>query len=128
MAGLLVGILTGRESEAVRRRAQELGMDEVQQGFFYKEDGYEAVLRRRGLLDEEVAYIGDDVLDVPVMKRAGLAVCVANGTEEAKKAAHYVTRNRGGEGAVREVAELLVDGLGRRETVMAGLRSRSWKP
>lgn len=120
-AGLLVGILTGRDSEAVRRRAKELGIDEVQQGFFHKEEGYRAILERHGLKDEEIAYMGDDVLDIPILKRVGFSICVANGTREAKRASHYITKRMGGDGAVREVVEMLLEGKGTKKKVLASI-------
>ena len=124
-AGLLVGILTGRDSEAVRRRAEELGLDEVQQGFFHKEDGYRAILERYGLKDAEIAYMGDDVLDLPILKRVGLSICVANGTREAKRASHYITKRRGGDGAVREVVEMLLKAMGKEKKVLASILNRA---
>jgi len=111
----------------VRRRAEELRIDEVEQSVFRKEDGYEAILRKYGLKDEEVAYIGDDIPDIPVLKRAGFSVCVANGTEEAKEAAHYVTERKGGDGAVREVVDLLLKGTGKKEEAIASLLNPSKK-
>jgi 3-deoxy-D-manno-octulosonate 8-phosphate phosphatase (KDO 8-P phosphatase) len=123
-AGLLIGMITGRDSEAVRRRADELGIDEVQQGFFYKEEGYEEILKKHGLKDEEIAYMGDDLLDIPILKRVGLSICVANGVEEAKKVSHYITKKSGGEGAVREVVEMLLNGMGKKETVITSILNR----
>jgi 3-deoxy-D-manno-octulosonate 8-phosphate phosphatase (KDO 8-P phosphatase) len=114
-AGLRIGFLTGRASEAVRKRARELGIEDVQQGANPKEKGYLAILRKHHLRDEQVTYMGDDLPDVPILKRVGFAVCVANGTDEAKRVAHYITRRKGGEGAVREVVEMLLDGLGKKE-------------
>ncbi len=125
-AGLLVGILTGRISEAVRKRAKELKIDEVHQGFFYKEEGYLAILKKRRLKDEEIAYVGDDLLDIPILKRAGLSICVANGVPEAKKVSHYVTRRRGGEGAVREVVDLLLTAMGKKEAALDSVLG-DWK-
>ena len=122
-AGLLVGILTSRDSEVVRRRASELGIDEVQQGIFHKEEGYQAILKKHGLRDEEVAYIGDDILDIPILKRVGLSICVADGAEEAKRISHYLTQKKGGEGAVREVVEILLLGLGKKEEAVVSLLS-----
>lgn len=123
-AGLLIGIITGRDSEAVRRRADELGIDEVQQGFFYKEEGYQEILKKHGLKDEEIAYMGDDLLDIPILKRVGLSICVANGAEEAKKVSHYITKKNGGEGAVREVVEMLLNGMGKKETAITSILNR----
>lgn len=126
-AGLLIGIITGRDSEAVRRRADELGIDEVRQGFFHKEEGYQEILKKHGLKDEEIAYMGDDLLDIPILKRVGLSVCVANGAEEAKKVSHYITKKNGGEGAVREVVEMLLNGIGKKETVITSILNREKK-
>jgi 3-deoxy-D-manno-octulosonate 8-phosphate phosphatase (KDO 8-P phosphatase) len=120
-AGLRIGILTGRNSKAVRRRARELGVDELKQGFFIKEKGYELILEKHGLKDEEVAYVGDDVIDLPVLKRVGFAVSVANGVDEVKNISHYITKKRGGEGAVREVVELLLSRMGRKERALRSL-------
>ncbi|MFZ5862957.1 MAG: KdsC family phosphatase [Nitrospirota bacterium] len=107
-AGIDVGILSGRSSAIVDRRAQELGLVEVHQGAEDKLSVYESLLARRGLSDRQVAYMGDDAPDVPVLQRVGLALTVRNGHDAAKRAAHYVTARRGGEGAVREVADLLL--------------------
>jgi 3-deoxy-D-manno-octulosonate 8-phosphate phosphatase (KDO 8-P phosphatase) len=117
-AGLKVGILTGRSSEAVSKRAKELKIDEVQEGSNYKEKGYQEILKKYGLRDEEMAYVGDDVFDIPILKRAGFAVCVASGAEDAKKVSHYVTRRKGGDGAVREVVEMLLEKTGKKEAAL----------
>jgi 3-deoxy-D-manno-octulosonate 8-phosphate phosphatase (KDO 8-P phosphatase) len=124
-AGLMVGILTSRDSEVVRRRANELGIDEVQQGFFYKEEGYQAILKKYGLRDEEIAYIGDDILDIPILRRTGFSICVADGADEVKQVSHYVTQKKGGEGAVREVVEMLLNGLGKKEGAIHSILSPS---
>jgi 3-deoxy-D-manno-octulosonate 8-phosphate phosphatase (KDO 8-P phosphatase) len=107
-AGLLVGLITGRRSAAVERRAGELELDEVHQGRPDKAETLDGILRRRGLAAGEVAYIGDDVQDVPLLHRVGLPVCVANATRETRRAAVYVTRQPGGHGAVREVIDLIL--------------------
>jgi 3-deoxy-D-manno-octulosonate 8-phosphate phosphatase (KDO 8-P phosphatase) len=122
-AGLLIGILTGRDSEAVRRRVRELEIDEIQQGTIDKEKGYEAVLKKYGLRDEEIAYIGDDLLDIPILRRAGLPICVADGVEEAKKVSYYVTQKKGGEGAVREAVERILTGRGKKKEAILSLLS-----
>jgi 3-deoxy-D-manno-octulosonate 8-phosphate phosphatase (KDO 8-P phosphatase) len=121
VAGLKIGIITGRNTDAVKRRARELKIDVVQQGIFYKEEGYEKILEKFGLKDEEVAYMGDDLLDIPVLQRVGFAVAVANGVEEVKKVSHYVTKKKGGEGAVREVVDLLLDRMGKKEAILASV-------
>jgi len=124
-AGLLVGILTSRDSEIVTKRAKELGIDEVQQGLFNKEEGYLTILKKYRLRDEEIAYIGDDILDIPILERVGFSACVADGAEEAKKVSHYITEKKGGDGAVREVVEMLLEGRGNKEAILASVLKRS---
>ncbi|GAB4390570.1 MAG: hypothetical protein Kow0025_23520 [Thermodesulfovibrionales bacterium] len=111
-AGVQVAIITGRSSEAVRRRAEELGIEEVHQGSRMKTEAYEEMLARLGLRDEETAFVGDDVVDIPILRRAGLSIAVADATEEAKAAAMAVTEGRGGRGAVREVTDFLLKAKG----------------
>lgn len=111
--GIEIVFLTGRKSRVVEHRARELGITEVYQGARNKVEIFEAVLERKGLQAAEAAYAGDDIVDVPVLKRAGFSVAVANAVVEAKRAAHYVTKNKGGRGAVREVCEIILKGQGR---------------
>lgn len=111
--GLRTGIITGRESAATTRRAGELGMDFVYQDRTVKVAAYEEIVRKARVREEEVAYIADDLPDLPVLARVGLRVAVANAVPEVKKAAHYVTANAGGDGAVREVVELILKAQGK---------------
>lgn len=106
--GLRTGIITGRIADATTRRAGEVGMEYVYQNRPDKLPAYEEILKRAGVRDAEVAYVGDDLPDLPVLRRVGLAVAVANAVAEVKRAAHCVTRARGGEGAVREVVETIL--------------------
>ncbi|HAH07705.1 MAG TPA: hypothetical protein DCM05_14475 [Elusimicrobia bacterium] len=110
--GLRTGVITGRASKGVEGRAKMLKMTHVVQGTTVKRPPFEAILKKEGLRPEQAAFIGDDLTDVPVMREAGLAVAVANARPEVKRFAHWVTRSRGGEGAVREVAELLLRSQG----------------
>ena len=112
-AGLKSGIITGRSSRAVARRAQELGVEFVCQGNPDKTAAFEQVLQQAGVDENEVAFVGDDLPDIPLMNRAELAVAVADAVEEARAAAHYVTRAKGGRGAVREVIEIILKSQGR---------------
>jgi 3-deoxy-D-manno-octulosonate 8-phosphate phosphatase (KDO 8-P phosphatase) len=112
-AGLKSGIISGRSSQAVVRRAAELGMEFVRQGDPNKIEAFEQVLSQAGVDENEVAFVGDDLTDIPVMQRAELAVAVADAVEEARSVAHYVTRAKGGRGAVREVVELILKSQGR---------------
>lgn len=111
--GIDVGFLTARSSESVRRRAKELGVSLLQQGAQDKLSVYEAIKRKRGLRDAQIAFMGDDVGDVPVLRRAGMPISIADGWEGARAVSAYVTRARGGKGAVREVAELLLKAQGK---------------
>ncbi|MCH6553609.1 MAG: HAD-IIIA family hydrolase [Acidobacteria bacterium] len=96
-AGVRTGIITGRASAAVAYRARELKMEFVEQNVFEKLPAYQRILTEAGLKDEQVCFVGDDITDLPLLVRVGLAVAVANARPEAKKCAHYVTRARGGQ-------------------------------
>jgi 3-deoxy-D-manno-octulosonate 8-phosphate phosphatase (KDO 8-P phosphatase) len=112
-AGLRSGIISGRSSSAVERRARDLGIAYVRQGTLNKIVEFEEVLAAAGVEAGEAAFIGDDVTDIPLMQRVEFAVAVADATEETRAAAHYVTQAVGGFGAVREVAELILKAQGR---------------
>ena len=112
-AGLKSGIITGRSSRAVAQRALELGVEFVCQGNPDKTVAFEQVLQQAGVDENEVAFVGDDLPDIPLMNRAELAVAVADAVEETRSAAHYVTRAKGGRGAVREVIEIILKSQGR---------------
>jgi 3-deoxy-D-manno-octulosonate 8-phosphate phosphatase (KDO 8-P phosphatase) len=107
-AGIKTGVISGRDSRALTERARLLKMTYVYQGLLKKQGAYEEILRDAGLEDEAVTFIGDDLTDLPLLKRAGLAVAVANARSEVKSAAHLITQASGGDGAVREVAELIL--------------------
>jgi 3-deoxy-D-manno-octulosonate 8-phosphate phosphatase (KDO 8-P phosphatase) len=108
MLGVKTGMITGRTSAVTQRRAREASMDFLFQGQATKTAAFEEALQKSGLTADQVAYVGDDLPDIPILERAGLAVAVANAAPEVKRAAHYVTQRRGGEGAVREVVELIL--------------------
>lgn len=107
-AGIEVGLITARNSKAVRYRAKELGLRIVRQGIQNKATTYGEIRRQSGLADTQIAYIGDDIGDVEILRRVGLAVTVKDGWEEIFRSVDYVTERPGGRGAVREVAELLL--------------------
>ncbi len=107
-AGITVGIITGRSSEAVNLRARELGIREVHQGAQDKLAVYDSLKSKYGLRDEEIAYIGDDIVDVPIFSRVGLAAAVADADHSVKPYVDMVTKAGGGRGAVREVITLLL--------------------
>lgn len=116
--GIRTGVITGRDSPATARRAREALMDFVTQGQAEKLASYKAILQRAGVEDDEVAYVGDDLPDLPLLKRAGLAVATANAAPETKAAAHYVTTRSGGDGAIREVVELILKAQGKWKEAM----------
>jgi 3-deoxy-D-manno-octulosonate 8-phosphate phosphatase (KDO 8-P phosphatase) len=113
--GIQTGFITGRKSPAVQQRATELSVDFVYLGQSTKTAAYEECIRKAGVTEEEVAYMGDDLPDMPLAKRAGLAVAVANAAAELKEISHYITKSRGGEGSAREVIELILKAQGRWE-------------
>lgn len=118
-AGVEVAIISGRESQVVTNRAAELGIDRVFQRCLDKLTPYRSLLAATGLTDEEVAFVGDDVIDLPVLRRVGFAAAPADAVPEALAAVHFVARNRGGWGAVREVCDLILRGKGQWDEVMA---------
>lgn len=111
-AGIPVGIITGRSSEIVARRAEELGITDLAQGQRFKMNAWEAMLREHGLQEDEVAYMGDDVPDLPLLMRAGLAATPADGIEELDAIVDWRARHPGGRGAVRELSELILRSRG----------------
>jgi len=111
-AGLRTGCITGRESAALLRRAHEMKMEFIYMKQPLKMPAYEDIVQKTGVPDSAVAYIGDDLPDLPLMCRVGLAVAVGDAVPEVKKAAHYTTRAFGGNGAVREAIELVLKSKG----------------
>jgi len=106
--GIKTAFMSGRSLEAVLHRARTLGVEEVVQGVKVKLDAYEKLRARLGFNDDETCYIGDDLPDLPVMRRVGLAVAVNDARPEVREAAHLVTQAHGGAGAVRELAEFIL--------------------
>ena len=107
-AGKQTAVISGRSSEAVTARCADLNIAHVYQGALVKKEAFETFLRDTGAKAEAVCYIGDDIVDVPILRRAGLAVAVANAMPEAVAAAQAVTDTRGGCGAVREVIDYIL--------------------
>jgi 3-deoxy-D-manno-octulosonate 8-phosphate phosphatase (KDO 8-P phosphatase) len=114
-AGIVTALISARESEMVTRRAAELQIPEVHQRIEHKIPVWENLLKKYQLLPENVAMVGDDLSDLPLLQRAGLSVAVANAVEEVKGRVDYVTRLPGGRGAVREAVELVLRAQGRYE-------------
>jgi 3-deoxy-D-manno-octulosonate 8-phosphate phosphatase (KDO 8-P phosphatase) len=112
-AGVQIAIISGRDSAAVTRRMQDLGVEHVFQGDEQKLPILERLLQKLDLRLEQVACVGDDFPDLPLLRKAGLAVAVANAVPVLKQAAQHVTAARGGRGAAREVCDLILDAQGR---------------
>ena len=121
--GKKAGIITGRRSLLVQRRADELGFCVVVQGAEDKRAALDLILNEHQLRAEQVCYVGDDLPDVPLLRRVGLAVAVADACAEAIEDAHYVTKAGGGRGAVREVIELVLRAQGHWQALVAMLRA-----
>jgi 3-deoxy-D-manno-octulosonate 8-phosphate phosphatase (KDO 8-P phosphatase) len=117
-AGLQSGIISGRESTAVTRRADRLGMKFVRQGCEEKEQAFAEIVAEARLTNAEVAFAGDDLNDIPLLLQSGLAIAVADAAHETREHAHYVTTARGGHGAVREAIELILKAQGRWDEVV----------
>jgi 3-deoxy-D-manno-octulosonate 8-phosphate phosphatase (KDO 8-P phosphatase) len=117
-AGLRSGVISGRTSRLVELRAADLGVSFVRQGALNKIEVFESLLAEAGEEPSRVAYVGDDVVDIPLMRRCGLALAVADATPDTRDAAHHVTRLPGGHGAVREVCELILKAQGRWDELM----------
>jgi 3-deoxy-D-manno-octulosonate 8-phosphate phosphatase (KDO 8-P phosphatase) len=114
-----VVLLTGRRSRVVDHRAADLGITEVYQGIRNKLEAFVGILERRKLTPEETAYVGDDVVDIPLLKRVGFAVAVPDAVQEVRHVADYVTNRPGGRGAVREVCEMILKAQGQWTDVAA---------
>jgi 3-deoxy-D-manno-octulosonate 8-phosphate phosphatase (KDO 8-P phosphatase) len=110
--GVRIGIISGRESQALAEQAARMHIAYLEQGFLEKEQPFQKMIDDAGVTTEETAYIGDDFTDVPIMKKVGFSVAVANARAEVKTQAHYVTFAAGGNGAVREVIEIILQSKG----------------
>jgi 3-deoxy-D-manno-octulosonate 8-phosphate phosphatase (KDO 8-P phosphatase) len=112
LGGMKLGIITKRISETVALRMRDLKMEFVYQGQAFKMQAVREIMEKEGVTLDEIAYVGDDVVDLPVMRECGLAVAVANAREPVKAEAHYVTPHRGGEGAGRDAIEFILEAKG----------------
>jgi 3-deoxy-D-manno-octulosonate 8-phosphate phosphatase (KDO 8-P phosphatase) len=117
--GIDVVLLTGRRSRVVEHRAADLGITEIHQGILNKAEAFAEILKRRDMIPEETACVGDDVVDIPLFRRAGFSVAVADAVPEARRIADYVTQHGGGRGAVREVCEVILKAQNRWAAVAA---------
>ena len=112
-SGIKTAMISARACEATKRRADDLKIDLLFNGAYPKISAYDQMLKKFGVSDQEVCFVGDDLADLILLKRAGVAIAVANAVFEIKQAADYVTKCRGGNGAVREVVELILKAQGK---------------
>jgi len=119
LAGIKTGLITKRISDTVALRARDLKLEHVHQGIQDKLTVFEQVLRQEGLSSSEAAFVGDDVIDLPVMRNCGFAIAVANARSEVKQEAHYVTPHAGGEGALRDAVEYILKAQGKWKQVVS---------
>jgi 3-deoxy-D-manno-octulosonate 8-phosphate phosphatase (KDO 8-P phosphatase) len=117
--GVKVAILTGRKSKVVEHRAKDLEIKEVYQKVYNKKEVFEKILIKDKLSADTVAFIGDDIVDVPVLKRVGFSVAVADALDVVKKSVDYVAKNKGGNGAVREICEMILQAQGKWPEIVA---------
>jgi 3-deoxy-D-manno-octulosonate 8-phosphate phosphatase (KDO 8-P phosphatase) len=118
LGGLKTGLITKRISETVALRARDLRLDHVYQGIADKLSTFREILKQEGISEAEAAYVGDDIIDLPVMRRCGLAVAVPNAREAVKKQAHLITEHSGGHGAIRDTVEFILSAQGKLEQVI----------
>lgn len=129
LGGIKTGLITKRVSETVALRARDLKLEHVHQGIQDKLTVFEEILRQEGLTADQAGFVGDDVIDLPVMRNCGFAVAVANARAEVKKEAHYVTPNAGGNGALRDAIEYILKAQGKWKGVVSEyICERSPKP
>jgi len=122
-AGVRTGCITGRESAALLRRANEMKMEFIYMKQPLKIPAYEEILRKAGVNDEQVAYVGDDLPDLPIIRRVGLAIAVGDAVPEVKKAAHFTTPSVAGRGAIRDAVELILKSKGIWEAMIEKARA-----
>ncbi|MBN1353270.1 MAG: HAD-IIIA family hydrolase [Candidatus Omnitrophica bacterium] len=115
-AGIKCAIITAKSSRIVSIRAKQLGIDRIYENH-YKIKPLKEIKKRFRVNDDEICFAGDDLVDIPVLKRVGLAVTVPNASEEAKEAAHYLTQKKGGRGAVREICDIILKAQGKWDVV-----------
>jgi YrbI family 3-deoxy-D-manno-octulosonate 8-phosphate phosphatase len=126
--GITTGMITGRVSPSAEKRAQMLSMKYVYQGFLSKYEPFLDILKHCKLKPHQVAYMGDDWTDIPILKKVGLACAPNSARPEVKKAAHYVTKRDGGDGAMRELCDLILRSQGNWKKIMTQVETADWKP
>jgi YrbI family 3-deoxy-D-manno-octulosonate 8-phosphate phosphatase len=124
--GIQTGMITGRISPAAEGRAKSLNMKYVYQGFLEKLEPFEQIAKKSKLKYSQIAFIGDDLTDLPVLKKAGLACATHNAVDEVKNISHFVTKKKGGEGAVREICDFILKAQGKWPQILKNSYSSNW--
>ncbi|WP_424245356.1 YrbI family 3-deoxy-D-manno-octulosonate 8-phosphate phosphatase [Elusimicrobium posterum] len=125
--GISSSIITGRAHISTEARAKQIGIKYLYQGFLSKLEPFNEIIKKDNLKLEEIAYIGDDIIDLPVLTRVGLACCPANSHEEVKKVCHLITETKGGEGCIREVVEIILKAQGKFNDIIAVITDGNWQ-
>jgi 3-deoxy-D-manno-octulosonate 8-phosphate phosphatase (KDO 8-P phosphatase) len=118
LGGLRIGIITKRNSQTVALRANDLKLEFVYQGQAHKMNAIDDILAKTGYTIDQLAYVGDDIIDLPVMRQCGLAIATANARQQVKDVAHYITPNPGGQGAGRDAIDFILTAQGSLEKVI----------
>ena len=126
-AGVTVGLLSARHSATTPHRAAQLGVTIVQQGVLNKVEGYERIVESIGVSDDDVAYMGDDIVDLAVLARVGLSAAPADAVQEVRDRVDWISRAKGGGGAVRELIEMILKAQGRWDEILAGYANEALK-
>lgn len=125
--GITLGIITGRRHPSTVHRARALGFSYIYQGFLTKTGPLEDILKREGLTADQVAFIGDDLTDLPLLLKVGFAATVPNAVERVKQAAHYISSRRGGDGAYREIVDFILNAQGKLDPMVERIIHSSWE-
>ena len=123
-AGYKIALISGRFSSATKYRAKELKIEDVYNGGLNKIHAYEELKAKYNIVDSEIAYVGDDLIDIPVMEKVGVPIAVANAIQDVKGISIYTTKVAGGFGAFREAISWLINGQGRMEEVLESMREK----
>ena len=126
-AGIRTALISGRAHHTTVARAKMLGINYVYQGFLDKLGPFNEILAKENIQPEEIAFIGDDIIDLPLLTKVGLAVCPADATAEAKEACRHILKSNGGNGCVRETAELILKAQGKWDNFLAAIKEGRWQ-
>lgn len=126
-AGIICGIITGRRHPTTVARAENLGFKYMYQGFLTKKGPLQDILKREGLTPQEVCYIGDDITDLPLLQEVGFSATVPNAVDVVKERVDYVTKRVGGDGAFREIIDVILKAQGKWEPLLEQVLASTWK-